>query len=425
MSVQKVGRFTVKQVGPETDRVLRFIGTDESEDRDGDIIMSSGWDFSAYKANPVFLWGHNYDVPSLGKCIGIQQAPGTTGTSFDIKFASIPELSPENPDHPSEHAKFVETIYRSFQNGYLNAVSVGFVGKKFETRDDQDDKPNWMRGSVFTEQELLELSAVTVPSNRNALIQARRAKSMKPDELQILEKIFTESKGAIPYKKYPLAPEDETWDAGAVVREADTNDLKLICTWYDSSKSAEDLTKGDFKLPHHLGSADGHKTVWAGVKAAMGALLGSRGGVDIPEADKEACYNHLKKHYAEFEKDAPDFKAYTAAELKSMFEEENEMDEKAVQKMVSDAVKPLLAQIEELKSVKGGAKYSAETKAKMQEAHDHVMKGIEVLKGMISDSGTVGTEPGDDSGVERPEPNVDERGIDLAKVDLKKYGLGA
>ena len=41
MTKEKIGKFTVKQVGAESDRVLRFIGTDESEDRDGDIIMAA------------------------------------------------------------------------------------------------------------------------------------------------------------------------------------------------------------------------------------------------------------------------------------------------------------------------------------------------------------------------------------------------
>lgn len=434
MNKEKIGKFTVKQVGPESDRVLRFLGTDESEDRDGDIIMASGWDFANYLKNPVFLWCHNYEMLPLGRCVGIQQSPGTTGTSFDIKFASISELCPDNLDHPSHEAKFIETVYQAFRNQYLNAVSVGFIGKKFDTRDDQPDTPQWMRGSVFTEQELLELSAVSVPSNPNALIQARTAKSMKPDQIKILEKLFEEShmdtteKGAIPYKKFPLAPEDASWDAGAVVKDADVEDLKVICTWYDSEKAAEDLTKGDFKLPHHMGSADGHKTVWKGVAAAMAALLGARGGVNIPEADKEKCFEHLKKHYGEFNKEAPDFKAYTQAELKTMFEEETDMDEKAVQKLLTDTVGPLQKQIEELKAnQKTGAKYSAATIEKLKEIHDHMDNAMKCMKAMISDSGAAETDPDSNDGVSHPGPNVDgdEKKIDLTKVDLSRYELGA
>ena len=62
------------------------------------------------------------------------------------------------------------------------------------------------------------------------------------------------------------------------------------------------------------------QTVWRGVAAAMGALLGGRGGVDIPDGDREAVYNHLAKHYAQFDKEVPEFKSYSADELKQISE---------------------------------------------------------------------------------------------------------
>jgi len=36
-------------------------------------------------------------------------------------------------------------------------------------------------------------------------------------------------KGVIPYKQYPKAPEDQEWDAPAEVREAEIEDLKIMC----------------------------------------------------------------------------------------------------------------------------------------------------------------------------------------------------
>lgn len=119
-------------------------------------------------------------------------------------------------------------------------------------------------------------------------------------------KAHAEQKAAIPFKHYPLADEDTAWDGPKVVADSDIADLMKICSWYDSSKAEEDLTKGDFKLPHHLTKADGYKTVWRGVAAAYAALLGSRGGVDIPETEKNACIKHIESHYREFGKDIPE-----------------------------------------------------------------------------------------------------------------------
>lgn len=61
----------------------------------------------------------------------------------------------------------------------------------------------------------------------------------------------------------------------------------------------------DLKLPHH--DPKTHNVVWNGVRAAMAALLGARGGTKIPKEDKKRVYNHLAKHYKEFDKEPPEF----------------------------------------------------------------------------------------------------------------------
>ena len=114
----------------------------------------------------------------------------------------------------------------------------------------------------------------------------------------------SEQKSVLPYKDLGKAAEGEAWDAAKEVAAASVDDLKLMCTWVDSAHK-EDKTA--YKLPHHK-AGSGHSAVWKGVTAAMGALLGARGGVDIPAADKKAVYNHLSKHYAEFEKEVPEFR---------------------------------------------------------------------------------------------------------------------
>jgi hypothetical protein len=168
----KIINFEIKQIGPESDRVLRFIGSDETADRDLDIIESTGWKTSEYVKNPVFLWCHDYRIPPIGKCINVEVV--NKALVFDIKFPTISELS-SDIENPSDHAKFVDTIYNMYKGGYLNATSVGFRGIKYKTRDDDAvlDKPEWQRGRRYIEQNLLELSAVPVPANPNALQQAK------------------------------------------------------------------------------------------------------------------------------------------------------------------------------------------------------------------------------------------------------------
>jgi len=111
------------------------------------------------------------------------------------------------------------------------------------------------------------------------------------------------AKGTIGFKDYGMAPETEAWDGPGEVAKADVKGLKAICAWFDSGSPDN---KSSYKLPHH--KADGFKCVWRGVAAAMAALLGARGGAQIPDGDRKGVFNHLKKHYVQFEKEAPDFK---------------------------------------------------------------------------------------------------------------------
>jgi len=95
--------------------------------------------------------------------------------------------------------------------------------------------------------------------------------------------------------------------------------------WYDD-KTDDDHSppwkKGAYKLPHHK-EIDGEiLCVWRGVAAAMGALLGARGGVNIPDNEKRAVYNHLKAHYKQFDKDVPEFKSYTFEEFVKFHEKQ-------------------------------------------------------------------------------------------------------
>lgn len=114
-------------------------------------------------------------------------------------------------------------------------------------------------------------------------------------------------KTVIPFKHYPLADIGTAWDGPRNVAQAEVEDLKKMCTWYDAEKP--DI-KGSYKFPHHL--INGYKTVFKGCVAVLVRLKGS----SIPEADKKGVYNHVVKHYAEFDKEAPPYKSVMAGEYK-------------------------------------------------------------------------------------------------------------
>lgn len=178
--------FGVRAVGDDAKRTLRFIGTDETPDRYNTIFRVDGWDFTNYRKNPVFLFHHNQDgaVNSLpiGRTVNIELVEETAGDgrryrawAFDVEFA------------PKDLNPFADVVYRMYKEGYLHAVSVGFiVRQRREVVDEAELKSLGLTygryGEVFERTELSELSAVPVPGNPNAIISGLRA--MLPEALR-------------------------------------------------------------------------------------------------------------------------------------------------------------------------------------------------------------------------------------------------
>ncbi len=134
-------------------------------------------------------------------------------------------------------------------------------------------------------------------------------------------------KGVIPFKETPKAPEGEAWDAGAEVKKASGNAtrLKTMHTWVDSG-GADNFDADErqwYKLPHHKGTGT-QAVVWKGVAAGMAVLFGARGGVTLSDDNRKGVYNHLVKHYKQFDKEPPGFRDYDEAELKGLFPDEQE-----------------------------------------------------------------------------------------------------
>ncbi len=262
--------------------------TTEDVDRAGEIIDVNGWDLEFYKENPVVLWAHNYIQPQIGLTENIRIENGKLIASG--RFA------------PEEANPFAQQVRKLYEGGFVRSASVGFLEKERE-------------GNKITKAELLEWSFVPVPANPFALSTLRQ--SGIDTEVLITKGIIvpTKAKGAVASHETSKADEDKEWDGdGAVQRilkwaggpdkeNVDWEKFRQGFGWYDEEAS-DNITS--YKLPHH-DILDGElKVVWNGVRAAMAALMGARGGVDIPDEDWDGVYNHLARHYEQFEKEPPE-----------------------------------------------------------------------------------------------------------------------
>jgi hypothetical protein len=417
--IHKTIDFQVREVGDPTDRVLEFVGSTADVDRYGDIIEVEGWDLKNFKKNSPFLWVHNYVAPPVGTVV--KAFTDERGLICHTYFPTDEEIAvqgwPSNIPTP-------ETVYRLYKIGSLKATSVGFAGLE---REPIIDKKNGgqQTGWRYLKSELYELSAVPVPANPYAVIQQAVQKGVISEEQA---RVFQasdplEEKGVIPYKEYPTDEPGAAWDGPAEIKAAEVSDLKKMCAWFDSENP--DI-KNSYKLPHHR--AKGYNTVWKGVSAAMGALLGARGGVNIPDADRKGVYNHLAKHYAQFQKTPPEFKNYMEiiesleaelAEAKAQapkpFTMSLILDEKQLEAIRQDVAK----QFDFDALTKAGAVLSAKNKAALKDAQALIQQVLDAAEPVGNEGKAATSKKSIYSPASNPGPEPEgERRAERVEVDM-------
>ena len=343
-------------------------------DRDGDTIDQRGWDLSEYKKNPVVLWAHDSTALPVAKAnatyldtfhpessdeesvhlMSVAEFPSRELYPFGnmvgrlykngyLHGASVGFL-PLEYEMSKDRDGFAPVDFKkqrllewsavpvpSNPEGLVQARSAGIdlapmvdwaekildgegalilpkhlieeVRKNATSKVFILDKSSGIQLDMFKMEDQSE--TVEIKTNDIAEVPGEAPEEIEEEEKAIGEK---EDKGTISYDSAhpngsPKAPEDEAWDGPKYVAEANIEQLRQMCTYYEGDGG----TKGDYKLPHH--KTDG-TVVLRGVQAAMAALMGARGGVDILEADRKGVYDHLAEHYRAFDKEPPEFDSY-------------------------------------------------------------------------------------------------------------------
>lgn len=138
---------SIKVVEGDEEGVIDFIASSNAEDRDEDIVRQDGLILDYYRQNPVFLWAHAPHIPPIGR--STESKLNELG-KFQIKVKF--DLDDE----------FASKVYKKYRKGFMKMVSIGFLPIELEERENS-------RGFVFLESEIMEVSAVPVGSNREAL----------------------------------------------------------------------------------------------------------------------------------------------------------------------------------------------------------------------------------------------------------------
>lgn len=266
---------------------IRFIASTEQVARDGMVIEAQGWQLDNYRANPVFMWAHDYSRPPIGR---VEPNINEGKLLADVTF-----------DQADDFARQVEQKYR---DGFLSAVSVGW-----NTLDMKPGNP-----PRITRAELLDVSAVPVPADPLAL-KERQVRGWL-DLQQALDEVLRER------ASYP-------WDqcmADMTDKYGDEETAKKVCGMikakygsFDPGNETErdhvlEEIEKELDITRPKRQSEDH---WLETTAAMVALF-TPGSDD--DDTRQAKYKALLPKYRRLDKTPPEF--LTCAELTALSETE-------------------------------------------------------------------------------------------------------
>ena len=130
---------------PDAEGPIRFVAGTEGLKLDGRSFKMSGADLGRYEANPVVLWNHDQGLPPIGR--GHASVHGGQ-LMIDVEF------DPED--------EFAQAVASKYRRGFLNAVSMLPLPAGFR----RGMRP---RSGTIDEWELVEVSGVSVPVDRDAI----------------------------------------------------------------------------------------------------------------------------------------------------------------------------------------------------------------------------------------------------------------
>lgn len=199
-------------------RTFTAIGSTPMLDRQDDIVDQAGWDLEHFKNNPVIPWAHDYSQPPVARAIEVGVVDGVLKFTYQAPPATMYE--------------FADLIWNFYRNQYMFAFSVGFIPKEIQ-------------GNVLTECELLEISAVVVPANAQALALAYKSGDMDIRQAkQLAGKLKTAVKG-LDDMIQASKPVEKKVESMAKIEITEEELAKMIDTKVKQALQASDLKTVD------------------------------------------------------------------------------------------------------------------------------------------------------------------------------------
>lgn len=375
------GHVSEKKEINEEERSLVAYASTKSVDSYQEVLLPDGWVFDRFAKNPVMPWSHNYRLPPVGRAmwwktdsVGLlfKAQFGTTAmaeevwslyrdgmlNAFSVGYEQLASVTDQDQE---EYTRLLEeyqidgrpkligtkqhlweispVVLPANADALVTGMRDGRIQSKamFDTIELLISDEEFCSEIGHTKDLLFEIiESRKQPETVAIPVVDAGSHGEPPDDGYFEEWGELEERGATPFRDLPTAPENTPWD-GSKARQnvakwasSDGSGSKDKINWakyrraffWHDAEDAENFRA--YKLPFADVISGELRAVWRGVSASMAALLGGRGGVDIPQADRRAVYNHIAKYYKKFDKEAPDFREPLPPELAWL---EAELDE--------------------------------------------------------------------------------------------------
>lgn len=159
----------------EDKRQFSAIITDDSVDRDREVLLPSGMNKKDFVKNGIILFNHDPNQP-VGTTLALRRSGNAWKATGMI----------------AEGVQLAEDVWKLIKQGVLKGVSVGFQVEERRAPTAEDKKKFGKTvESVISKWKLLEFSIVSIGSNQNALITAAKKLNIDPKAF-ISEEIVSE-----------------------------------------------------------------------------------------------------------------------------------------------------------------------------------------------------------------------------------------
>jgi len=141
----------------DQDGLIKAIVSTEAVDRDGEVILSSAWRKTVgdFMKHPVLISSHDYN--DLTKQLG-------EWVSLEITDKGLEGVAKYYINEGNAEADWGYLLASKGKSAY----SVGFMAYDYMEGNGEDKAKR-----TYTDVELLEISQVTIPSNRDSLVTMR------------------------------------------------------------------------------------------------------------------------------------------------------------------------------------------------------------------------------------------------------------